>query len=64
MKKLQQLLNHFHLEFFPEDPLLGISTEKGGVEFEPNVFTPYYQIHIGLIFFKLSITNIDRDNRL
>jgi|TARA_R100001443_G_scaffold116738_1_gene138281 hypothetical protein len=64
MKKLQQLLNHFHLQFLPEEPLLGISTETGGIELETDIYRPYWQIHFGLIFFKLSYSNIDYNSRL
>ena len=64
MEKLTSLLSHFAFQFLPEEPLLGISTERGGVELEKDVFTPYYQISVGIIFFKIIYSNIDWNNRL
>ena len=61
-KLITYIYRHFYLELLPKNPLLGIATESGGVEFEPNKFTPYWQIHFGLIFFKITYSSLEGFN--
>ena len=63
MKKLMNYITlHFSFQFLPSEPLLGIYTERGRVEFEPDVPTPYWQIQVGCIFWKIIYSNVEGFN--